>query len=468
MNKVITTHIEPQPGPQKAFLSSLADIVIFGGAAGAGKTYGILLEAVRRTNNSGYGAVIFRRESTQITNEGGLWDTAIGLYPKIGGTPIKSPTMRFVFRSGARVTFAHLNQEADVLSWQGAQIPMIGFDELTHFTQSQFFYMLSRNRSMCGVRPYVRATCNADADSWVASFIGWWIGDDGYPIQERAGVVRYFVRINDQTLWGNSPEELAEFYGVDPADAKSITFVPGKVTDNPALLKVDPGYLANLKALSFVERSRLLDGNWKVRPAAGLYFNRSQAPVLDAVPTDVTMWVRSWDLASTVPTEAVPNPDATVGLKMGRRQNGRFVVAHVERMQRAAHYVRVAVKNIADQDGGSVKIVIPQDPGQAGKEQIASYTAMLAGKNVKSFIQTGDKVVRAEPVAAQWQAGNIDVVRGPWNDVFFAELEAFFDPKYKDDQIDALSGAFNAIVCGYFSAEHISISTRTTSKMGNY
>ena len=73
---------------------------------------------------------------------------------------------------------------------QGAQVP--GFDELTHSTKSQFFYMMSRNRSMCGVRPYIRATCNPDADSWVAEFISWWIDQEtGLPIPERAGKVRY-------------------------------------------------------------------------------------------------------------------------------------------------------------------------------------------------------------------------------------------------------------------------------------
>ena len=460
--------VRPQAGPQERFLSSPADIVIYGGAAGAGKSFGLLIEAIRHKKVKDFGAVIFRRESTQITNEGGLWDTAMSLYPQIGGRPFRTPTLRFVFGGGSRVTFAHLNQETDVLNWQGAQIPMIGFDELTHFEQSQFFYMLSRNRSMCGVRPYIRATCNADADSWVASFISWWIGDDGFPIPERAGVIRWFIRINDQTLWGDSPEELAATYGVDPADAKSLTFIPGKVTDNQELLKRDPGYLANLKALSFVERSRLLDGNWKIRPASGLYFNRSQAPMLDVVPIDVIQWVRSWDLASTPPTEGAPSPDATAGIKMGRRRNGRYVVAHVERIQKAAHDVRESVKNIAWQDGPTVKIVVPQDPGQAGKEQAASYVAMLPGFNVSTFVQSGDKIVRAEPVAAQWQAGNIDVVRGAWNEVFFSELEAFFDKRYHDDQVDAMSGAFNAIVAGIQVFEFVSGGTRISNKMRNY
>src|SRR5436305_14925946 len=70
------------------------------------------------------------------------------------------------------------------------------FDELTHFTAHQFFYMVSRNRSTCGVRPYIRATCNPDADSWVADFLAWWIDPQtGLPIPERAGVLRYYIRV---------------------------------------------------------------------------------------------------------------------------------------------------------------------------------------------------------------------------------------------------------------------------------
>src|SRR5271170_1350450 len=111
---------------------------------------------------------------------------------------------------------------------QGAQVP--GFDELTHSTKSQFFYMMSRNRSMCGVRPYIRATCNPDADSWVAEFISWWIDQEtGLPIPERAGKVRYFIRVNDAVLWGDSPAELRQRYGED-VQPKSVCFIPAKLT----------------------------------------------------------------------------------------------------------------------------------------------------------------------------------------------------------------------------------------------
>lgn len=438
--------VRPQPGPQEAFLASPADIAIYGGAAGGGKTYAILLEPLRHVGNKDFGAVIFRRESVQITNEGGLWDTAMSLYPTAGAIPRTSPLMVFKFPSGAKVTFGHLNLENDVLGWQGAQIPLIAFDELTHFSRFQFFYMLSRNRSTCGVRPYIRATCNPDADSWVAELISWWIDQEtGLPIPERSGVVRWFVRINDTLRWSDSAAELVEQFGVAAEDCKSLTFVAASIHDNQALMKADPGYLANLKALSRVERERLLGGNWKIKPAAGLYFKRHEARMLDAVPGDVIRWVRAWDLAATEPSEANPDPDWTAGVLMGSRPGGRFVVANLAHDRKQAAKVREMVKNTAQQDGTATRIVVPEDPGQAGKDQAQSYVTHLVGWTVNRRRPSSNKLSRAEPFAAQWQAGNVDVVRGAWNEAFFSELEGFPDAKH-DDIVDAASDAFADLV----------------------
>jgi predicted phage terminase large subunit-like protein len=440
--------IRPQPGAQEKFLSTPADIAIYGGAAGAGKTFAILIENLRHIANPDFGSVIFRRETTQITNEGGLWDTASQIYPFCSGVPKLSPRHQYTFSTGARITFSHLHLEADVHSWQGAQIPLICFDELTHFSKYQFFYMLSRNRSTCGVKPYIRATTNPDADSWVATFIDWWIDKEtGYPIPERSGVLRWFVRSYDAIVWADSPEELAA-QGYDPNEAKSVTFIAASIYDNPALLSADPGYLNNLKALSRVERERLLAGNWKIKPAAGLYFNRNEATVIESVPADVVSWVRAWDLAATEITEDNPNPDFTAGVKMGKRANGRFVVAHVERFRKKASDVRATIKRTATHDTKRTMVSIPVDPGQAGKEQSQSYVTMLAGYSVKQRKISGDKLTRVEPFASQWQAGNVDVVRGAWNDEFFGELESFPDPGSHDDQVDAAGDAFNGLING--------------------
>ena len=80
--------LRPQEGPQEVFLCTPADIAIYGGAAGGGKTFALLLEALRHSANPGFGAVIFRRQSIQITQEGGLWDSSFEVYGGIKGAPV--------------------------------------------------------------------------------------------------------------------------------------------------------------------------------------------------------------------------------------------------------------------------------------------------------------------------------------------------------------------------------------------
>src|ERR1700719_3561106 len=158
--------ISAQPGPQTAFLQTAADICIYGGAAGGGKTVGLILEPLRHVGRvPGFTAVFFRRTTPQITNPGGLWDESQNFYPRLGGIPhLRAQEWRWP--RGGKIKFSHLQLRTTVHDWQGAQIALICFDELTHFTAHQFFYMVSRNRSTCGVRPYIRATCNPDSDSW--------------------------------------------------------------------------------------------------------------------------------------------------------------------------------------------------------------------------------------------------------------------------------------------------------------
>lgn len=258
----IIREIRPQPGPQTLFMSSPADIAIYGGAAGGGKSFALLMEAARHVSNPRFGAVIFRKLSPQITQEGGLWDTAGELYPGIGATP-RVGDLQYRWRSGARVTFRHLQHEATKYQWQGSQIPLIGFDELTHFSESQFFYLLSRARSTCGVRPYVRATTNPDAGSWVKRLIGPWV-DRKHPLYPTpSGAVLWMLRVKGVIEWGHSRAEMVERYGPN-SRPKSITFVRASIYDNPALLSKDPDYLANLEMQTPVERARLLEGDWDV------------------------------------------------------------------------------------------------------------------------------------------------------------------------------------------------------------
>ena len=426
------------------------------GAAGGGKSWSLLYEPLRHVDNPRFNAVIFRKNSTQIMNAGGLYDAAQELYRKYPGAfPRKTPSPQWQFPSGARVFFRHLERDDAVYGFQGSEICLLEFDELTHFSEKQFFYMLSRNRSTCGVRPYCRCSTNPDSDSWVSRFIQWWWDPDtGYAIPERSGKIRYMARINEEIVWGDSPKDVvraAEEADYDVKitedDIKSVSFVMSTIYDNQVLLKADPGYMANLKALSIVERERLLYGNWKIKPAAGLFFPRaSLPPLLDEVPNDVTRWVRAWDLAAT-DTDEGGDPAYTASVLLGKRKDGSYVIADATNNRLKAEKVRNLVKQCAVADKAKyrrVKIRMSIDPGQAGKEQSQSYVKMLAGFSVSTVKESGSKESRAEPFAAQWQAGNVSVVAGPWTEALLGQYESFPESKFKD-MVDAGSNAFNEL-----------------------
>lgn len=427
--------ITPQEGKQSQFLASSADIVLYGGAAGGGKTFGLLLEAVRNVKVKGFGAVFFRKSLKQIEKEGGLWDTAESIYPFIGGRGVKGNLVYHFDRYGTKIQFAYMARDADVREWQGTQIPLICFDELTHFSKRQFFYMLSRNRSVCGVKPYVRATCNPDPDSWVAEFIDWWIGEDGIAIDDRSGVIRWFVNQNDQTFWFDRKIDAAKAFPNIPP--KSFTFIKSDISDNKILMEKDPNYIANLEALDAVERARLKEGNWKVRAGAGDYFKRSTFEVIDALPP-LKHVVRCWDWAGTMPSVDNPDPDWTVGTKMGITETGEFVVIDVVRVRENPAGVERVLRNTTSQDGKSVTVRIPQDVGSAGKVVAQTYAKMLAGYKTVIKGVTGNKEVRAKPASSQAMIGNIKLLRADWNEAFLTELENFPNGAH-DDQVDTLS-----------------------------
>ena len=799
--------LRPNPGPQEQFLASHADIAIYGGQAGGGKSYALLLDPLRFVDVPGFGAVIFRRNATDLTQEGGLWDESMKIYPAVGGRPRESMgKLDYRFKAKSRISFAHLAQEDTVDSKQGGQIPMIGFDELTHFcltddhevltengwkkitdvkvgekvpslasdrnivmsevtdvptfdyegdllecdqrnglsfrvtpnhrmvvdkqddamtwtfmradhverthqtiprtgkwhgnemvqmkfqmpsgrgigrnanisehidgddylallgwymsegsaflaarsqggtspcvsirqtktqkelaglmgrlpyrvrldgdggyrifsrqlydhlkplgnsktkrlprwilslsvrqqriffdafvagdghinasegitiglcnegliddlqeisfycgltatkgfnktktgfdvwrlsisersgcmvrkgqikreryvgkvhcltvantetflirrngrvswtgnTKYQFFYMLSRNRSNCGVKPYMRATCNPDPDSWVADFLAWWIDQapklsDGTPnpnyghaIQERSGKIRWMAKIDDDIHWFDRKEDAKEFMinaGRTPRPL-SVTFIHATLDDNPKMNGRED-YISKLEALDRISRERLLKGNWKVRATAGLVFKRSDFKIMeleDFNEKDITRRVRRWDFAGTEAAKAttpgrmsaklIRGPDWTVGLKLVMMRNKDIVIVDMIRCQKKPGDVEELVTATAKLDGRKVTVIVPQDPGQAGKAQVEHYVKLLMGYTVHHDRETGSKLVRATPYAAYAQHGHVYLLRAAWNDVFLAEHEAFPTDGVPDDIVDTGSGGYLAL-----------------------
>ena len=161
----------------------------------------------------------------------------------------------------------------------------------------------------------------------------------------------------------------------------------------------------------------------------------------DLMPT--TGAVRAWDLAATAETRG-RDPDYTVGLKLARDPASGFVVLDIVRLRGGPHEVEQTLVATAAADGPAVPIGLPQDPGQAGKQQIRNLAARLAGYRVIASPETGAKENRALPAASQVNNGNVTLRRAPWNRNFIEELQDFPDGT-KDDQVDALSRAMSML-----------------------
>lgn len=435
------TLIAPQPGPQYEFLNSRANIVIGGGGAGGGKTMALLLQPIRHLHRPRFSAVIFRRTYPQITNAGGLWDQSREIYRYLKGVP-REGYHDWIFPSGAKIRFAHMQREEDRYSWDGSEIPLICFDQAESFTWIQISYMFSRNRSTCGVKPYIRMTCNPNYDCWLREFLDWWIDDDsGLAIPHRSGKERYFVNIHDEIHWADTPIKLEEIFGADCAP-RSVTFIPSSVYDNKILMDKNPNYLASLKALSRIDRERLLGCNWNTKESAGMFFQRSWFEIVPAAPAGVD--IRYWDRAGTA-AEDIKSKKAshTAGLLMTQASDGQWYIKGVDRFQGSPMEVMTRIKNVATQDGVQTDIWLEQDPGQAGKAEVQAQVRNLVGFNARVNAVHESKGIRAKPLSAQCEAGNVKLVAGNWVEKFLREAENFDGSKTcVSDQIDAASGAF--------------------------
>ncbi len=187
-------------------------------------------------------------------------------------------------------------------------------------------------------------------------------------------------------------------------------------------------------------------------PAGGGLFKRDWFEIVNAAPV-AGKRCRAWDFAATVPKPG-RDPDYTVGGKISRSVDGVFYIEHVVRFQGTALQVENTLLNTAASDGVEVSIHIPQDPGQAGKGQSEQMIRRLAGYIVKAETVSGSKEVRAQSFIAQCEAGNVKLVRGPWNEAWLDEV-SIFPFGLHDDQVDACTDAFNSLAIAGRSAVQI-------------
>ena len=448
--------IRPQPGPQTAFLSSPADIVIYGGAAGGGKSFALLMDPLRAISDPHFTGVIFRREMPRITAPGGLKDEAAGLWCDTGASWTSSPHIVFRWPSGAKIQLSHLQLESDKENWKGAQLSWIAFDELTEFEESQFWYLLSRNRNVSSrFKPCVRATTNPDGSSWVRKLLDWWIDPDtGLAIPGRSGVVRHFVREQDAMVWVDE-----DWRDEDGNPAQTITFISASLTDNAALMESDPTYRQRLLNTGYVEGQKLLYGNWNITHGKGL-FERHRINPQGIYPHEVPdglSWVRYWDLADTEPHERNPDPDWTAGalVALHTDQHGtqRLYIKDLvcERLSGSAKHT--LIRTTAERDGHTVTQALEQEGGASGSEVARDYkTRILAGFRVVMDRPTGSKTVRASRWLGLAEEAHVYLVRdedgrrSQWFDGLLSQLDTF--PSGKRDRVDAISGAYAVCTAG--------------------
>jgi predicted phage terminase large subunit-like protein len=425
--------IRPQP-KQELFLMSQADITIYGGTAGSGKSFSELLAPLINVDDPNFNSIFFRRTRPELTTGGGIWDTSSKIYPRFNAVPNET-ALKWKFPSGAVVKFAPLQYDKDSHSYQSAAIPLIIFDELPQFTAYQFFYLMSRNRAPTGYKKscWIMASANAEP-GWLANLIAWWWDPKtGYPIPERSGVIRHFIRQGDDIVWVD--KDYRDERGNKP---KSLTYIYAELDDNAILKKNDPGYEANLLAQDEVTRERLLKANWLITYSGGMFRKEWFKPTKrEDLPKGMEL-IRYWDWAATEVKDG-NDPDYTVGALCGMFA-GDFYIIDIIRFREAPGTTEKRLLLAAEVDGFDTTIAWEEEKASAGKYNTHYLSGKLQGYKIHADPVSGDKIERAKPLASSAEHGHVYYVVAPWNNDMFIELGQFGSGKGHKDIVDSLTG----------------------------
>lgn len=266
-----------------------------------------------------------------------------------------------------------------------------------------------------------------------------WYTDDLYTRREpKAAIILIMTRWHEDDLAGR-------ILASEDGPNWTVVRLPAEAEENDPLGRPVGAALCperyDLKALADIRRvlGNSYHALYQQRPTdrEGEFFKRGWFEIVGAAPTTARR-VRYWDKAGTAGGGAY-----TCGARVAEAR-GIYYIEDVLRGRWDAGEREATIRQTAELDGRAVTVWHEQEPGSGGKESAEATTRNLAGFAVHADRVTGDKVYRAEPLAAQAQAGNVKLVRGQWNAAFLAEIAAFPMGKYKD-QVDAASGAFNRL-----------------------
>lgn len=416
----LTKYIPYDPTPkQRAFLlMNDTKEILYGGAAGGGKSVAQLMAALQYVDIPGYSAILFRKTYADLSLPGALIDMSKQwLMPFVESKEVKwsEKEKQYVFPSGATLNFGYLENSNDCYRYQGAEFQYIGMDEVTHIDPANYRYLFSRLRKPKSLQVPLRFRATANPGGQFGEY--------------------YYQR-----------------FFVEGKDAGRI-FIGAGIDDNPFLDA--EAYKESLAELDPIERERLLNGNWEIK-ANGDMFNRhwfNIVPASDIPPA--AKRVRFWDMASTDPSKRKGKnkrePDWSVGFKLAHYQ-GMYWIEDIIRVQKTPHDLEQLIGDTAKLDGYEVAIRMEKEPGSSGEITIDHYSRnVLRGYDFVGLASTGSKVERARTASAASQAGKVFISQRCRNMLPFMDEADLFPYGLHDDTIDGFSGAFN-----YFRSTNVS------------
>lgn len=410
-----------------------------------------LLKATKLVQDPAAKVMIIRQSYPQLKD---LISASKQIYPHFGAV-YKSQSKVWIFPNGAEIDFKAMPK--DLYEVQGWERTTFIIDEAAEFQLEDVLAVLSRLRSATyRGKKSILLTCNPSKASYLLPFVQFSLDEDGVPLPGTEHKTRYFVVQNSKVLWADTAEELYEKYGKGlklgtEFIALRFKFIPMLCTDNPVLLKNDPGYVGRLLSQPRVNQLRLLHGSWYAAVEGGTMVTEDMFEIVDFPPINPIGKIRAWDLAASVPNESNNfRCDWTAGVLMSKDVFGNFYIEDVKHFQMQIDGVLKSIKDTAWQDGLDITQIIPADPGAAGKVAAKFYISFLASHGISTRVDTvnphSDKVVRFGPFASVAAVKSVKLVRGDWNRAWLDEV-CFFTGARKDhdDQVDATSSAFNNI-----------------------
>ena len=387
-------YIQGEPTPKQwAFLADPHREVLYGGAAGGGKSWSLLAAALMYVHVPGYSAILLRRTIPDLQQPGGLIPMS---QDWLSGTDARWSAVKkiWTFPSGATLTFGHLEQDDDMYRYQGGEYTFVGWDELTQIAEIPYTYLFSRNRQSQDM------------------------GDSGVPLRVRASANpggKHHEWVKERFITTSDPDRF---------------FIPSTFRENPHLNIEE--YAKTLANLDPVTRARLMNGDWDIA-LTGNMFSPADIPMRQGRHPDNARRCRVWDLAT-----GGEKSDWTVGTLMSIHE-GQIRVEHVWREKADPARMEKAMRTLAQADGKHVPILIEQERGSAGKNYLAHIKRdVLKGFVVVAQTPTGHKEDRAMLASALSSQGRVEMTEASWNQAALSEMSQFPGGAH-DDIVDTIA-----------------------------